>query len=174
MEAGELDSSGTFLLLFKPKAMDLKIKIQKANKDLINCGSFINNFFFTLFPLSLGNPCIKISIRQLFTNCSSSCWHTLYHVLRCQSAFLLQPSTLPGLTAIRSCYGEACGKGGVEGIFGRESLGHVAIKVKVGNSVPISWTLESERTGIESQLAVFLLCVIVQIMLLSEPKLVLL
>lgn len=87
---------------------------------------------------------------------------------------MLQPSTLPGLTAIRSCYGEACGKGGVEGIFGRESLGHVAIKVKVGNSVPISWTLESERTGIESQLAVFLLCVIVQIMLLSEPKLVLL
>ena len=110
-------------------------------------------FFFTLFPLSLGNSCIKISIHQLFTNCSSSCWHTLCHVLRCQSAFLLQPSTLPGPTAIRSCYGEACGKGGVEGVFGRESLGHVAIKVRVGNSVPVSWTLESERTGTESQLA---------------------
>ena len=62
---------------------------------------------------------------------------------------MLQPSTLPGLTAIRSCYGEACGKGGVEGVFGRESLGHVAIKVRVGNSVPVSWTLESESTGFE-------------------------
>lgn len=81
---------------------------------------------------------------------------------------------LPGLTAIRSCYREAYGKGGVEGVFGRESLGHVAIKVKVGKSVPMSWALESERTGFESQLAVFLLCVIIRIRLLSEPKLVLL
>ena len=62
----------------------------------------------------------------------------------------------------------------MEGVFGRGSLGHVAIKVNVGKSVPVSWTLESERTGFESQLAVFLLCVIIRIMLLSEPKLVLL
>lgn len=105
LEAGELGTARTFLFLFKPKAMDLKTSTQKANKDLINCGFFINiSPPHTLsLPLSrqpLHKNIHSPTVHQLFL----SYWHTLCGIQSCQSACLLQYSALPGLTATRSCH----------------------------------------------------------------------
>lgn len=53
---------------------------------------------------------------------------------------------------------------------GRGSLGHVAIKAKVGKSMPMSWALESKRPGFESQLCCILAVCYHSHSVLSEPK----
>lgn len=88
--------------------------------------------------------------------------------------FLPQPSTLPaGLAAIGPATGGAGGVGGRDGVSGRGSLGHVAIRAKVGKPVMVL-SLESERPRFESQLDHILAVCYNSNFTLSEPKLALL
>lgn len=67
--------------------MDLKIEIQRANKDLINCGFFINRFFF-FFTL----PPTPRSRQPLHKNIHSPTVHQLFFL---SLAYLVPHSKMP-------------------------------------------------------------------------------
>lgn len=77
-------------LLNQNKRKEKGKKNKKESSILIASSSY--TVFFLLFPS--GIPCIKISIHQLFTNCSSSRCPTLAFILRHQWIFALQPPSL--------------------------------------------------------------------------------
>lgn len=107
----DLAPRGPFCFFTNPKQWTWNSQSKKANKDLINCGFFINSFFFTFSPSLSRQPLHKNShlptVHQLFF-----LWlpYLVPHS-KMPASGSAAACMLPGLAAISSCKKKKGGTG---------------------------------------------------------------